>query len=151
MRNIKKNFSLPVLWKTINALADGKWSVFADEAGVPQSTFKQWLDGKAEPKRDNLKKLLNFTGLEEKDFYPEDEKETPANNLMYTSLPVNNEEYELIKALRELDLISRKGVYLSAITQLNEAMRERNIKKDKRKKEILEKTIKTLTKAIADI
>jgi hypothetical protein len=39
----------------------------------------------------------------------------------------------------------------SAITQLNDAMRERNIRKDKRKKEILEKTIKILTKAVADI
>jgi len=30
-------------------------------------------------------------------------------------------------------------------------MRERNIRKDKRKKEILEKTIKTLTKAIGEM
>jgi len=30
-------------------------------------------------------------------------------------------------------------------------MRERNIRKDKRKKEILEKTIKTLTKAVAEL
>jgi hypothetical protein len=40
---------------------------------------------------------------------------------------------------------------VSAITQLNEAMRERTIRKDKRKKEILEKTIKTLTKVVAEI
>jgi hypothetical protein len=35
--------------------------------------------------------------------------------------------------------------------QFNEAMRERNIRKDKRKKEILEKTIKTLTKAVGEM
>ena len=76
MSFIKKNFSLPVLWEAINRLADGKWSVFADKAGIPQSTFKQWLDEIAEPKRDNLKKLLNFTSLKEKDFYPGEEKES---------------------------------------------------------------------------
>ena len=59
-------------------------------------------------------------------------------------------EYELISALRELDPISRKGVYLSAITQLNEAMKEKNIRKDKRKKEILEKAARALTKAVAE-
>ena len=63
----------------------------------------------------------------------------------------NKEEQELIKALREIDPISRKGVYLSAVTQFNEAMREKAIRKDKRKKEILEKTIKTLTKAVAEM
>ena len=68
----------------------------------------------------------------------------------YTSNPISDEEYELIKAVRELDPISRKGVYLSAITQFNEAMREKNIRKDKRKKEILDKTIKVLTKAIGE-
>jgi len=60
-------------------------------------------------------------------------------------------EEELLKAIREIDPISRKGVYLSALTQLNEAMREKNIRKDKRKKEILEKTTKTLTKAVAEM
>ena len=64
---------------------------------------------------------------------------------------LSKEEYELIKALREIDSISRKGVYLSAVTQFNEAMREKAISKDKRKKEILEKTIKTLTKAVAEM
>jgi len=66
-------------------------------------------------------------------------------------LTIRYEEYELITALREIDPISRKGVYLSSITQFNEAMRERNIRKDKRKKEIVEKTIKTLTKAIGEM
>jgi hypothetical protein len=37
----------------------------------------------------------------------------------------------------------------SAITQFNEAMRERAIRKDKRKKEIIEIIIKTLTNASA--
>ena len=61
------------------------------------------------------------------------------------------EEYELMKALREIDPISRKGVYLSPVTQFNEAMREKAISKDKRKKEMLEKTIRTLTKAVAEM
>ncbi|GAG37025.1 unnamed protein product [marine sediment metagenome] len=58
------------------------------------------------------------------------------------------EEITLREALREIDPISRRGVYLSAITQLNEAMREKEINKDKRKKEILEKALEVLKKAI---
>ena len=64
---------------------------------------------------------------------------------------LSQEENELIKALRELDPLGRKGVYISAVGQCNEAMRERTIRKDKRKKEILEKTIKILTKAIGEM
>ena len=69
----------------------------------------------------------------------------------YAPTSISRDEYELIKALCEIDPISRKGVYLSAMEQFNEAMRERNIRKDKRKKEILEKTIKTLTKAVGEM
>ena len=63
---------------------------------------------------------------------------------------INREQAHAIAFLREIDPIRRKGVYVSAMEQCNEAMRERNIRKDKRKKEILEKTIKTLTKAVAE-
>ena len=70
---------------------------------------------------------------------------------IHTPLSINREENELITALREIEPISRKGVYLSAMEQNNEAMRERNIRKDKRKKEILEKTIKSLTKAVSEM
>lgn len=58
------------------------------------------------------------------------------------------EEVELIRALREIDQISRVGVLASAIQQLNEAMRDREIKKDKNKKKILENAIKVLSNAI---
>jgi len=54
----------------------------------------------------------------------------------------------LIKALREIDPISRRGVYLSALTQLNEAMREREIRRDKRKQEILEEAARKLSRAV---
>ena len=57
-------------------------------------------------------------------------------------------EITLIKALREIDPISRRGVYLSALTQLNEAMREREIRRDKRKREILEDAARKLSRAV---
>jgi len=64
---------------------------------------------------------------------------------------LTEEESELIQALRKIDPISRKGVYLSAVTQLNQAMREKDIRRDERKKAVLEKTIKVLSKAVAEM
>lgn len=61
---------------------------------------------------------------------------------------LTDEEITLIKALREIDPISRRGVYLSALTQLNEAMREREIRRDKRKREILEDAARKLSRAV---
>jgi len=118
--------------------------------GIKRVLLATWIYRNDIPKK-RLTEITNKGYPPEMWMIHEDEKKTPANNLTYTPLPVNNEEYELIQALRELDPISRKGVYLSAVEQCNEAMRERNIRKDKRKKEILKKTIKTLTKAVADI
>ncbi len=60
------------------------------------------------------------------------------------------DELILIEALREIDPISRIGVYSSAITELNLARREKEVRKDKRKKEILDKAIKVLSKAIGE-
>jgi hypothetical protein len=53
---------------------------------------------------------------------------------VHTPISINREENELIQALREIDPISRKGVYLSAMEQCNEAIGKRNIRKDKIKK-----------------
>jgi hypothetical protein len=61
---------------------------------------------------------------------------------------LTDEEITLIKALREIDPIGRRGVYLSALTQLNEAMREREIRRDKRKREILEDAARKLSRAV---
>ncbi|MFC1869112.1 hypothetical protein ACFL0H_13420, partial [Thermodesulfobacteriota bacterium] len=62
---------------------------------------------------------------------------------------LSREELTLINAIRELDNIGKKGVYITAIGHLNEAMRDREIRKDKRKKEFLDKAIKDLSKAIS--
>ena len=62
-----------------------------------------------------------------------------------------NEECGLIKTTRELDLIGRSSVCIAAMDQMNDAMKEKSVRKDKRKKEILEKTIKVLTKAVAEM
>ena len=40
---------------------------------------------------------------------------------------------------------------IAAMDQMNDAMKEKSVRKDKRKKEILEKTIKVLTKAVAEM
>ena len=58
-------------------------------------------------------------------------------------------ELDLIEALREIDLISRTGIYSAAITQLNEAKREKETRKNKKKKELLDRAINSLSKAIS--
>ena len=63
-------------------------------------------------------------------------------------LSLNIVEQELIKALRTIDPVSRKGVYFSAINQLRESMREKEISRDKRKMQVLENAVEVLKKAI---
>ena len=58
-------------------------------------------------------------------------------------------EMALVEALREIDPISRIGVYVSAINQLNEARRDKEVQKDKRKKRLIDRAIKELSKAMA--
>ena len=60
----------------INKGFRGNIAEFSRASGFPRTTVASWSEGISEPKRDNLKKLLNFTGLKEKDFYPEEEKES---------------------------------------------------------------------------
>lgn len=117
---------------------------FANQLGIALRTYHRYEKGERKVPK-GLLKLAHL--LKEKDVGIVADVSYGSSK----SNPISDEEYELIKAVRELDPISRKGVYLSAITQLNEAMRERNIRKDKGKKEILDKTIKVLTKAIAEV
>ena len=63
-------------------------------------------------------------------------------------LSPNIEEQELIKALRAIDTVSRKGIYISAINQLKESMREKEISRDKRKMQVLKNAVEVLKKAI---
>jgi hypothetical protein len=63
-------------------------------------------------------------------------------------LSLNIVEQELIKALRTIDPVSRKGIYFSAINQLRESMREKEISRDKRKMQVLENAVEVLKKAI---
>ena len=59
-------------------------------------------------------------------------------------------EMDLIEAIRILDPVNRVGLFSLAIHRLNEAKLEKEVKKDKRKKEILDKAIKTLSKVISE-
>lgn len=63
-------------------------------------------------------------------------------------LSLSSDEIEFIRALRELDKIGRRGIYFSAMEEFNDALRERKIKKDSRRKAILEKAIGVLKNAI---
>ncbi len=130
---------------------------FAKALGVAPKTYYRYESGERKVPDGLLKlaRILSKNKIVEGDHYMIKDRlnESVAEHVdnFHAPLSINNEEYELIKALRELDPLGRKGVYISAVGQCNEAMRERTIRKDKRKKEILEKTIKTLTKAIGEI
>jgi len=64
-------FSSSRLRNVIDEMFDGKWTVFAKTIGCYDATVKNWLDGKAEPKRSNLLKIIKHTGKSEEYYYPE--------------------------------------------------------------------------------
>lgn len=60
------------LQKVINEKAKGKVATFCTkESKLNRSSVRQWLKGKAIPKKDNLQKLLKHTGKTEEFFFPE--------------------------------------------------------------------------------
>ena len=61
-------------------------------------------------------------------------------------IPLSREERDLIEALRELTPIRKLGIYSSTITQL--LAQKNETRSNKSKKEILDKAVKTLSKAI---
>lgn len=67
-----------------------------------------------------------------------------------SDLAITDEERQMIEALREIDPIRRRAVILSASIQLNEALNDREIKRDQRKKQLVQEAIKGLGKAIGE-
>ena len=101
---------------------------FGELMGIEQSTLSDIEKGKSKPS---------------KTFYAYFKYRFLDNQVILTA-----EEQKLIKALREIDHVSRKGIYFSAINQLRESMREKEIRRDKRKKEIIENALDVLIKTI---
>jgi len=146
------------LKKTISDMDGGNVSKFARNAGINRSNVKAWLEGRGEPKRENLFKLINYTEKPERYFYPDltlnaevDKESLPVGEsaVKYRSgIDLTKAESDLIEALREIDPISRAGIYSSAIEMLVYVQREKEVKRNKRKKDILERAVKSLGKAI---
>lgn len=63
---------------------------------------------------------------------------------------ITEEEYDMVSAIRELDSLSRQGIYLTVMNELNEALREKKVKSEERKKRLLKKALKTLNKAVGE-
>ena len=51
------------LWKLIDKCCEGHWTVFADGAGIPHGTFRNYLRGVAEPKMEIFEKLCQFANV----------------------------------------------------------------------------------------
>jgi len=64
---------------------------------------------------------------------------------------VSETEWTFLQALRNMDSLSQRAIFLLAGSEANRALHEREVKKDKRKKEILEKAVKVLSKAASDV
>lgn len=97
---------------------------YAEEKGYPK---EKWY---IEPARSNI------------------EKHRPTRLIEGEAVQITEIEHEMIRAMRELDVIGRRGIYFSIMEELNEALREKRIKKDSKRKAILEKAIGVLKKAI---
>lgn len=74
--------------------------------------------------------------------------EPPGTSDRGNTMDLSEEEARLIKAIREVDSFSRMGIYITAINQLNEAKREEEVKRDKKKQKIIDEAIVTLKKAV---
>jgi len=79
--------------------------------------------------------------------YEQDPKGQRVKEIIASMTPT---ELSLIEALRAVDDIDREGLYSLAIYRFHEAKRTKRIAKNEKKKEILDKAIKDLSKAISD-
>lgn len=125
---------------------------FGELLGLTQQAVSDIERGINKPSK-TLMRLLEYRysdnfSLEEGKSGPGSTKGTEAG--VSHGLSLDADEIALVKALREIDPISRIGVYSTALIQLKEAQREEEIRRDKRKKAIIEDSINELKKAIAE-
>jgi len=143
--------SLEQLARLLNISTTHGWkSRLAKWFGVEKAIFSNWL------KRGIPKKVLK--DLKEKGYPPEKWLTTEPDN---RSLPVgesavkyrpsinlNEAEQDLIEGIRAINPDKARGLYGMAKIQLEMALKDKEIKKNKRKKELLERAINSLDKAI---
>ena len=133
---------------------------FAEKSDIHINSATNYLEKGVVPEWDILLRISRLVS-KSTDFLllgDNSKTETPISNRInevkrtedegFSTGSFTTEEQELIKALREIDPVSRKGIYFSAINQLRESMREKEIRRDKRKKEIIENALDVLKKAI---
>jgi transcriptional regulator with XRE-family HTH domain len=132
---------------------------FASKIGADKSTVQRYENENNIPKGDILLRIHTefgtnihwlLTGEGEQYLKKQPEYSVIAESGESYDQPTQ-EEHELIRALRAMDPLSRRSVYLAAIDQLDEAIREKAVRRDKIKRELLEKSIKNLTKAVSEM
>ena len=62
-----------------------------------------------------------------------------------------NDEKDMLHAFRELDPLDRRGAYLLIMDKFNEALKDKSIKKNERKSEILDDAIRALNRMVGEI
>ncbi len=64
-------------------------------------------------------------------------------------ISLSKNERSLIKALREIDPIRRRGVIITALDQLNASLQDKEIKRNRNKKKLIQDAIKDLSKTLS--
>ena len=100
------DFSVDNLWKCINEIDRGKYTVFAKNAGIPYTTVKDWLSGRSEPKKRNLDKLTEYTGKPNSFFYITENRKNHSSSDEKTMPEQPNISHDSITTLPHPDLVS---------------------------------------------
>jgi len=143
---ISSVFSPDRLQDVVIEMDVGNVARFSRNADIPRTTVQSWLQGKASPKREYLLKLINYTEKPERYFYPDSVSKSAITSR--SGIDFTKTERDLIEAMRVIDPDKAQGLYGMAKIQLEIALKDKEIKKNKRKKELLERAINSLDKAI---
>lgn len=119
------------LWKLIDKTMQGKWSVFSRKAKISPGAFQNYLEGKAKPKQDALRKICKLGRVDESYF---DEHNNENDKLFKVSdtkhgygLPVLNiEDRNLIEKAHEIitSKTAYKKILADSINSLYKAMKD---------------------------
>ncbi len=111
-----------------------------------------WVRRDSIPKKQRQK--IAERGYPEADWYIKEEDYSELSGQMpekYTGHAFTDEECQMLVALRELEPLSREGIYLSIQVEINKLMRDNETRKNKRKMEFLKEAIESIDKLKADV
>lgn len=140
LEQLAQHLNIPIRYGWKKELA--KW------LKIDSALLNTWIKRKGIPKKQRQK--IAERGYPEEKWYISGPVEASVEVLAGSDhgLGCTVEEAELIRGLRALDSVERIGIFLTASAKFANALKEQ---KDKKTRDRLKKSIKTLNKAIGDM